>query len=133
MLRAMYLLILVGQGTIQWPVLIQSGAVVPFWRGVGGAMLGALALLCALGVRYPLTMLPLMFFELAWKLIWVLAILLPKWLAGQIDLATAESAPSILLGVIVPIIMPWPYVMEHYVRRAGDSWRWSARPNLDIG
>ncbi|HEY7233313.1 MAG TPA: hypothetical protein VH539_04145 [Gemmatimonadaceae bacterium] len=127
LLRALYLLIFVGQGTIQWPALIQRGMVLPFWHGVGAAMLGALALLCALGIRYPLQMLPLMFFELTWKLIWVLAILLPKWSTGQLDPDTAESASAILMGVIVPLIIPWGYVIEHYVKKPGDPWRLSTR------
>ena len=122
-LRAMYALIFVGQGTIQWPVLVSRGAVVPFWHSVGSAMLGALAVLCLLGIRYPLRMLPLMLFEFAWKLIWVLAILLPKWSAGQIDPATAESAPSILMGIIVPIIIPWRYVIANYMTQPSDRWR----------
>ena len=123
LMRAIYLLIFVGQGTIQWPVLISRGAVVPFWYGIGSTMLGAMALLCALGIRYPLQMLPLLFFELAWKLIWVVAVLLPKWSAGQIDPATAESAPSILMGIIVPLIIPWRYVVANYVKKPGDRWR----------
>ena len=123
LLRAIYLLIFVGQGTIQWPLLISRGAAVPFWHGVGSTMLGAMALLCALGIRYPLQMLPLLFFELAWKAIWVVAVLLPKWSAGQIDPATAESAPSILMGIIVPLIIPWRYVVANYVKKPGDRWR----------
>ena len=123
MLRALYLLMFVGQGTIQWPVLISSGAALPFWRGVGGAMLGAMALVSALGIRYPLQMLPVLLFEFAWKLIWVLAILLPKWSSGQMDPATMESAPSILMGAIVPLIIPWRYVFANYLKKPGDRWR----------
>jgi len=123
LLRAMYLLLFVGQGTIQWPVLISHGVTIPFWRGIGAAMLGAMALVAALGIRYPLQMLPLLFFEFAWKLIWVLAILLPKWLNNQMDPATLESAPSILMGVIVPLIIPWRYVFANYVQRPGDRWK----------
>jgi len=113
----------VGQGTIQFPVLLSRGATVTFWHGVGAAMLGAMALLSALGIRYPLQMLPLLFFEFAWKLIWVLAILLPKWSSGQVDPATLESAPSILMGVIVPVIIPWRYVFANYVKKSGDRWK----------
>jgi len=123
LMRALYALIFVGQGTIQWPVLISRGAVVPFWHGIGSTMLGAMALLCALGIRYPLQMLPLLFFEFAWKLLWVVAVLLPRWSAGQIDPATAESAPSILMGTIVPLIIPWRYVVANYVKKPGDRWR----------
>src|SRR4051812_42003586 len=93
LLRALYLLIFIGQGAIQWPLLIAGASAVPFWRGVGAAMLGAMALVAGLGVRYPLQMLPLLLFEFAWKLIWVLAILLPKWLGHDMDASTTESAP----------------------------------------
>ena len=122
-LRALYLLMFVGQGTLQWPLLINRGAGVTFWHGVGAAMLGAMALVAALGIRYPLQMLPLLIFEFAWKLIWVLAILLPKWSTNQMDPATLESAPSILMGVIVPLIIPWRYVFANYVTKPGDRWR----------
>ena len=122
MLRALYLLMFVGQGSIQLPVLL-NGVGVTFWHGVGAAMLGAMALLSALGIRYPLQMLPVLLFEFAWKLIWVLAILLPKWSSGQMDPATLESAPSILMGAIVPLIIPWRYVFANYVKKPGDRWR----------
>jgi len=123
MMRALYLLMFVGQGAIQFPVLLNRGAGVTFWHGVGAAMLGAMALLAALGIRYPLQMLPLLFFELAWKLVWVLAILLPKWHAGQMDPATLESAPSILMGAIIPLFIPWRYVVANYVTKPGDRWK----------
>ena len=123
LLRALYLLMFIGQGTIQWPVLVNRAAAVPFWHGVGSSMLGAMALLAALGIRYPLQMLPLLLFEFAWKLIWVLAVLLPKWSTNQIDPDTLESAPSILMGIIVPIIIPWGYVLANYVTKPGDRWK----------
>ena len=123
LLRALYLLLFVGQGTIQWPLLINGAATVTFWHGVGSSMLGAMALVAVLGVRYPLQMLPLLFFELAWKAVWLLAVYLPKWSTHQLDPATLESAPSIMMGVIVPILIPWRYVYANYVRKPGDRWK----------
>ena len=42
-------------------------------------MLVALSLLWFLGLRYPLQMLPVLLFELAWKLIWMIVVVLPLW------------------------------------------------------
>ena len=41
--------------------------------------------LALLGIRYPLQMLPVLLFELAWKLIWVAAVVQPLWTAHQMD------------------------------------------------
>ncbi len=123
LLRALYLLVFVGQGTLQFRRLFSDVSTLPFWHGIGTSMLGAMALVAAIGVRYPLQLLPLLFFEFAWKLVWVLAVLLPKWSTHQIDPDTLGSAPSILLGVIVPVVIPWRYVWAKYVTKPGDRWK----------
>ena len=123
LLRALYLLMFVGQASIQLPILMSRGGEVSFWQGVGASMLLSMALLSAIGIRYPLQMLPLLFFEFAWKLTWMVAVFLPRWSGGEVDAATMESAKEIMLGIIVPIIIPWRYVFANYVARPGDRWR----------
>jgi len=123
LLRALYLLIFLGQGSIQWPQIIHHANPLSFWHGVGSSLLFAMALLAALGIRYPLQMLPLLLFELVWKSIWLIAIALPLWSAHQMDPDTLEAAPSILMGVIVPIVIPWPYFVSNYVKKPGDRWK----------
>lgn len=54
------------------------------------SFLGALTALSLLGVRHPVRMLPLLLFELAWKLLWALAVWLPLWLAHGVDAQTAD-------------------------------------------
>lgn len=124
-LRAAYLLIAVGMGSMIWPLILRHPGDVPRMTGVVWSMLGAITLLSALlGIRYPLKMLPLLFIELAWKTIWVLAFGLPLWSAGQLDAATAETLQECLFGVVlVPLVLPWGYVWTHYVRTPGDRWR----------
>ena len=53
--------------------------------GVIVSVFGAFALLAVLGIRYPLKMLPLLFFEFVWKVIWVVALGLPLLLSGGLD------------------------------------------------
>jgi hypothetical protein len=120
-LRAVYLLIFVGQGTIQWPQ-IQHASALAFWHGVGSSMLMAMALVAALGIRYPLQMLPVLLFEMTWKAIWLIAVAYPQWSGRHMDPDVAESAPSILAGIVVPIVIPWGYVIANYVKKPGDRW-----------
>jgi len=124
LLRAMYLLIAVGAGIHTWPAIVHHAKPWDLWHGVSMSFLGALTALCLLGVRYPLRMLPLLLYEFAWKLLWVLAAWLPLWLAHRVDLATADNFFPIFLGVvIVPIVIPWGYVWRNYVTGPGDRWR----------
>jgi hypothetical protein len=124
LMRVLYLLMFIGQGSIQWPQLVHPAHVPTFWHGVGSSMLFGMALVSALGIRYPLQMLPVLLFELTWKLIWSLAIALPQWASGHMDPDVLESAPSILGGVIiVPLVIPWRYFFVNYLKKAGDRWR----------
>ena len=86
--------------------------------------LGALTALSLLGIRYPVRMLPLLFFEFVWKLLWVLVIWLPLWLAHRVDPDTAANAFSIFMGVVlVPLVLPWGYVWKNYAIAAADRWK----------
>ena len=86
-------------------------------------MLSALALLAVVGIRYPLKMLPLLFFELLWKVLWVLSWGLPLWLSQQLGSDSQETLISVLMGVVlVPLVIPWGYVFKQYVKAPGDPW-----------
>jgi hypothetical protein len=124
-LRGTYLLIALGMGLQIWPLILRHSADVQHMTGVVRSMLGAVTLLCALlGLRYPLKMLPLLFFELAWKTVWVLSFGLPLWRAGQLDAGTAETLGACLLGLVLfPLVIPWVYVRRHYFAAPADPWR----------
>lgn len=124
LLRAMYLLIAVGLGFTIWPGIISPSGTVANANTVVRSLLGALAVLAAVGIRYPLQMLPILLFELLWKVIWVVAFALRMWLHTGLDDYASETLFACLMGVVlVPIVIPWTYVLEHYVRAAGDPWR----------
>lgn len=124
LLRGMYLLIALGMGVQIWPLILVPGADVSHMGGVVRAMLGALTLLCLWGVQHPVRMLPLLLFEFAWKLVWVLAFGLEPWLAGELDAGRQETLFACVLGIVlVPMVIPWGFVIRHYFRGNGEPWR----------
>jgi len=122
LLRAMYAFILWGLAVFIWPPIIHHSAKWAVRYGVENCLLGTVAVLAALGIRYPLKMLPVLFFEMIWKAIWLIAIAYPLWTTHQIDAETSETVGACLMGVIVPIVIPWRYVFENYIRAKGDRW-----------
>ena len=120
-LRATYLLLVAGAGAMILPALIWHE---PTARGVIPAFIGAVALLAIFGLKYPLRMLPLLLFEFGWKTLWLLVFGLPQYLSGQQPPTFAEDFFNITFGVILmPLVIPWPYVWRHYVKAAADRWR----------
>jgi hypothetical protein len=120
-LRATYLLLVIGLGTMIVPDLLSHPVIS---RGVIPSLLGAVWALAFVGLKYPLKMLPLLMFEFAWKSIWVVAYGLPQWSAGQLPPTFADDSFSIGLGVVLmPLVIPWGYVYRHYIRQPGARWR----------
>lgn len=122
LLRGTYLLIAVAMGSQIWPLVFNHRHWNDLMHGVAVSMLAAVTALCLLGSRYPLKMLPLLFMELAWKTVWVLAMGIPLWQAGQMDANAWETMKACLMGVIFLFVIPWPYVFANYVKASGDRW-----------
>jgi hypothetical protein len=136
LLRAMYVFTVVGLAIEKLPALLRPATLSP-GDSVILSVLGATALLAVLGIRYPLKMLPLLFFEFVWKSIWILVFGLPLLLSGGLDpnvtFGGTETLTACLVGVVlVPIVVPWGYVLKQYVKAPGDRWgkqqEVSARP-----
>ena len=124
LMRAMYLLMAVGLAATVWPSIIAPHSVVAGPGSVVRALLGALAVMSALGLRYPVKMLPLLIFELLWKIIWVAASAIPMWRGPGLDGYASETLFACLMGVVlVPIAIPWRYAVERFVLSPGARWR----------
>jgi putative effector of murein hydrolase len=128
-LRAGYLLISAGLAATVWPLVINHSPQWPLMNSVVCSMLAAVSVLAALGIRYPLQMLPVLLFEGVWKSIWLIAVALPLWSANQLDARRWETVSDCLLAAILIPLIPWRYVIAQYVTKRGDPWRRGA----DIG
>ena len=123
LMRVGYLVMAVGLAVTKWPLLIDGSRPWPLMEGVVTCMLVALSVLAFIGLRYPVKMLPVLLFELAWKVIWVAVVALPLWAGDQLDPATEEVFYSCLVVLIVLAVIPWRYVLAQYVQARGDRWR----------
>jgi hypothetical protein len=117
LLRAGYLIIAVGLAIMIWPGIINPPDSLPHMNEVVRSILGAVSLLALLGILYPLKMLPILFFELLWKLIWLVAFGIRLWSLQRLSAEAAETAANCLFGIaLVIIVVPWGYVLKNYIR-----------------
>jgi hypothetical protein len=127
LLRVGYLVMGGGLAVYKWPLLFDHEP----WtlaEGTVECLLVGMSLLALLGLRYPVRMLPILIFEVTWKLIWLGVVVLPLWLDDHLDAATREQIGKVLWVAIVVAVIPWRYVLTTYVMAAGDPWR---RTSLD--
>ena len=118
----LYLLLLVMLGSDVWPELLHPSALIPPLEGVAYSFWGALSLLGLLGIRYPLKMIPLVLVQFCYKLIWVLAVFLP--LRSAALPVSAGLTRAMIGGLAVDlVVIPWSFVLAHYLRAPGEPWR----------
>ena len=122
-LRVAYLIMAAGLAAFVWPSVIRHTNAFALAHGAETAMLAGLGAIAALGLRYPVQMLPVLLFEVIWKAIYLIAFAYPMWSAHQITPAMAENIKAVSMVVILLPLIPWRYVFTHYVVKRGDRWK----------
>lgn len=122
LLRVGYFVMGVGLAVVKWPLLFADKP----WglmEGTIECLLVAMSVLALIGLRYPQRMLPILLFEVAWKLLWLGVVALPLWLNDRLEGATRDQAATVLwVGIIIAVI-PWRHVLTQYVTAPGQPWR----------
>jgi hypothetical protein len=111
-----------GLALTKWPELFSHDP----WelkQGTVVTMLVAMSVLAILGLRYPQRMLPILLFEVGWKLLWLGTVALPLWVDGNLTGATREQAVAVLWGAVVIAVVPWGHVLRQFVMARGERWR----------
>src|SRR5215813_1872949 len=84
-LRVAYFVMAAGLGVYIWPLVIHHTNELAVTKGAQLALLAGLGGTAALGLRYPVKMLPILPFEMVWKAVYLIAFALPL---------SAESGPT---------------------------------------
>jgi hypothetical protein len=119
-LRGVYAFVVVGLAAFVWPHYLAQLPAPAHYHGVTMTILAAFSIMCALGMRYPLQMLPLLLLELLWKSMWLLLIALPRWRMGTMDAATVQTTIDCAAVVVVLAAIPWGYFVRNYVRKPAE-------------
>ncbi len=122
-LRSMYLFIVIGLGIYLWPGVIDPDKHWELMQGQANCMLAAFSILSAIGLRFPLQMLPVLLWEVVWKTLWLLLVPLPQWMAGHVEESIRPSIFACSMVVLVYLAISWRYVFVHYAIAACDRRR----------
>jgi hypothetical protein len=118
LMRVGYVLVLAFVGFRSWTLLFaHQGDWDPF-VAAAISMWASSSVLSLLGVLHPLKMLPLVLFEIGYKVIWLIAVAWPLWAADRLIGSPAEDMTYAFLPVVAPLaLVPWGYVRRTYGRR----------------
>lgn len=123
-LRALYLFIFLGNLITIAPAILFPETTAADSHTVVSSMLGALALLALLGLKYPIQLLPILLWELLWKSLWMFNFAGRMWLDGGLDEYAMDVTFAVALGLVVtPLALPWRYLCSLYVRSPAEPWR----------
>ena len=121
LMRGGFLLMGVGLAIVKWPLLVTASSLPPL-EGALLIILTAVSLLAFLGLRYPIVMLPVLVFEVLWKVLWFGIVALPLFLTNGFDAPTETLLFSNLFVIPIILITPWDLVWKRFVVARGDRW-----------
>lgn len=121
LMRFGYLVMGAGLAVTKWPLFFGERD----WElheGTVECILVAMSVLALLGLRHPARMLPILLFEVAWKLTWLGVVALPLWLDGNLEGETLEQASAVLWVILIIAVIPWRHVLSRYLMGRGEPW-----------
>lgn len=113
----------IGLVIVKWPVLLHHPQSLPVMEGVVACLLTAMSLLAFLGLRYPVRMLPILLFEVLWKVIWIATIAVPQLVSHDLNAEARDVLINCSFVVVIIAVVPWRYAWTQYVRTPGNAWR----------
>ena len=115
-LRLFYLLMLVFVAPTAWGVLLRHEGPWDPLHALAWTVWATYPTLAVFGLVHPLRWLPLMFFTLGYKAIWMVLVAWPLYQAGTLwGTQTGEIAGSFLAVPLLAAVVPWGYAWRTYV------------------
>ena len=117
LLRLLFLLVVVFVGSDSWSSIIKHEGQWDHVKAAAICMWAAYSVLSIFGLINPLKWLPIVMFEILYKIIWLAIVAYPLWSTNQLAGSPAEGMTRAFLWVVLPIVaMPWGYAFRTYIR-----------------
>lgn len=114
-LRLFYLLMLLFVVPEAWGVLLRHEGPWDHVRAVAFCVWATYPALALFGLFHPLRWLPLMFFTIGYKTLWLWFVAFPLWQAGTLAGSKAEEmAYSFAIIPLLAAVVPWGYAWRTY-------------------
>ena len=114
-LRLFYFLMLVFVAPTAWRGLLAHDGPWDPLRAIAIAVWATYPALALFGLLRPLRWLPLMFFTIGYKTIWMAFVAYPLWQAGALwGTPSGEMAGSFLALPLLVAVVPWGYAWKTY-------------------
>lgn len=115
-LRVLYALMALFVATDSWRTILTHEGPWDRFRAMAFCVWATYTTLAILGVFHPLRMLPIMFFTVGYKTLWLALVAYPLWRAGTLWDSPEAVMTRAFIGVpIFAIAIPWGYAFRHYV------------------
>ena len=116
LLRLLFLLIVLFVATDSWSAILKHEGQWDHVKAAAMCMWAAFSALAVCGLINPLKWLPIVMFEIFYKIIWLVIVAYPLWSTDQLAGSPAEGMTGAFLWVVLPIVaMPWAYAFRTYV------------------
>ena len=117
LLRLLFLLIVLFVVSDSWSAILNHKGPWDPVKAAAVCMWAAYSVLSIFGLINPLRWLPLVMFEIFYKLIWLVIVAHPLWSTNKLAGSPAEEMTYAFVWVILPIVaMPWSYAIRTYFR-----------------
>jgi hypothetical protein len=116
LLRLLFLLVVVFVGSDSWSGILKHHGPWDHVRAAALCMWAAYSFLSIFALINPLKWLPIVMFEIFYKIIWLVIVAYPLWSTNRLKGSPAEEMTYAFAWVILPIVaMPWGYAFRTYI------------------
>lgn len=124
LLRLVFALTFLFVGVDSWTSIITHQGPWDHVKAVAYCVWASYSVLSVLGIIHPLKMIPLLLFQISYKVLWLLVVAYPLWSANQLSGSPAEEMTYTFLWVVLPIVaVPWKYTLKTYLLLSKDNSR----------